>query len=236
MSRADRALSSAAMVANVLGVLLGLSLVGSGVYALVAVMLEWPPADRVIELLVLYGFGGGVNLIEAWAVTWFHLLVLQILPVALGALVVNLRTRDAKPALEGSAAARFRALCRKRLAWGLVVSATTLALYVGLALAPSALAPIAFVVRLALVLAPFAVLLGPSLVLDALLAPTVRVVAIGSISDAPAIDGRERRSLNGVYTVELEEASSLHVGSQVSILSTRIFATVLSATPLDPYR
>lgn len=222
------------MLDRILGVTFGLGAIGSGIYALVAVIAGLPPADWLSGLESLYAFGGSYNLVEAWAVTWFHLLAGLAAPLALGTLVQNLRTHDAEPTLEGSVAARFRALARKRLVWGVAVTAVTVGFYAAVLLAPSALAPLSFLARLALVLGPFALFAGPTLVLDAVLAPTARTVVVHHLGDAP--EGGERKSLNGLYTLEADEAARMRVGAEVSVVSTRIFSTVLSATPLDPYR
>jgi hypothetical protein len=221
------------MLDRVLGVTFGLGAIGSGVYALVAVLAGLPPADFLCELEALFAFQGAYNLVEAWAVTWFHLLAVLAAPLALGTLVQNLRSGEPRPALEGSVATRFRALRRRRLGWGAGLTAVTVAFYVALA-APELLEPISFLARLALVLGPFTVFAGPTLLLDALLAPTARIVVVHQLVEAP--EGGERKSLNGLYTLDADEAARVRVGAEVSVLSTRILSSVLSATPLDPYR
>jgi len=222
------------MLDRILGVGLGLAAIGSGVYALVAVLSGLPPADWVCALEARYAFGGSYRVIEAWAVTWFHLLAALAAPLALATLVSNLRTRDPRPDLEGTAAARFRSLSRKRLVWGAAIALATISFYLTMWLAPSTLAPVSFLARVALVLGPFATFVGPALLLDALLRPSARRVVVHQLAEQPG-DG-ERRSLNGVYSLEAREAASLRVGTEVSVLSTRIFATVLTVTVLDPYR
>lgn len=221
------------MLNRISGILFGLACIGSGVYALVAVPLELPPVSWVIERESLLR-DGTYGMVEAWAVTWFHLLAAGALPFALVELGRALLTKDPRPTLEGSAAQRARSLGRTRAAWGFLVTALTGTFYALIVFDPEDVAVVGFLGRLGLVLGPFAAYAGPMLLLDGLLAPTAQTVLVESVQDDPA--DSERRSINGRYTLEPKEADSLRVGGSVSIVATRVFNTVISATKLDPYR
>lgn len=214
------------------GLVAAIALLAVTVYSLVAVAMDLPPGSWVIDLEVRYSFDGRYGMVEAWAVTWFHLLALLVLPLALVALA-GLRA-DVTPALEGRAAQARAALRRRRAPIGLAVSVVTVAFYACLALAPQALEPIGFVARLALVIAPFACFLGPASVLDALLAPAqvrVKVLSLDEVPGQPTY-----RHINGRYAIATSELGSLRAGSEVSMITTRVFGTVVSVIALDPYR
>lgn len=221
------------MLNRIAGVLFGLVCIGSGVYALVAVPMELPPVSWITERESMMR-GGTYGLVEAWAVTWFHLLAAGALPFALVEGGRALLTKEPRPELAGSAAERARSLRRRRTAWGLFVTALTGTFYALIVLDPEDVAIVGFLGRLGLVLGPFAAYAGPMLLLDGLLAPTATIVTVESVQDDPA--DSERRSINGRYTLEPKEAESLRVGARVSIVATRVFNTVLSATRLDDYR
>ena len=211
-----------------------LAVIGSAVYALVAVMSGLWPADWIAWREASYAFGGQYNLVEAWAVLWFHLLAAMAAPFMVVAAVATLRRRDPTPTLQAAIAERSRALSRRRLAWGLVVTALTAGFYAALVVDPQLLEPISFLARLGLVLGPFAAFVGPALILDGLLAPTAQRMVVHTLTDDAS--GGPTKLLDGLYRVSADEAAGLRVGSEVSLVATRIFSTVLSVTPLDPYR
>ncbi len=221
------------MLNRISGILLGLACIAAGVYALVAVPLELPPVSWVIEREAILR-DGSYGLVEAWAVTWFHLLAVIVLPFAAVELGRALLTKDPRPVLEGSAAEKASSIRRRRAVWGALVTMLTGTFYGLIVLDPEDVAIVGFLGRLGLVLGPFAAYAGPMLLLDAALPPTASTVTVQSVQDDPA--DNERRSINGRYTLEPKEAESLRVGAQISIVATRIFSTVISATKLDPYR
>jgi hypothetical protein len=228
----------APMLARALGALYFLSLIGAGLYSLVAMLFGWPPAQWFIDLAVLLDGSGSYSVIEVFAATWFHLLVLLVAPPAVLALVETLRTTRAKPALEGAAAERFRALSRTRLAIGVAICAGVAIFYPLIVHWPELLAANMFVAlgaRLGIVLAPFGIFGGPAAVLDALLAPTMETVVVSTVTDAPGRRG-EFKQINGLFEVDAHVARELRVGAEVSVFSTRVFRSVLSLTKLDPYR
>lgn len=221
------------MLSRLAGIVFGLVCIGSGVYALVAVPMELPPVSWILEREALFR-GGTYGLVEAWAVTWFHLLAAGIAPFALVELGRTLVTKDPRPELTGSAASKARSLRRKRGAWGLLVTALTVAFYALVVIDPEDVAIVGFFGRLGLILGPFAAYGGPMLLLDGVLAPTAQTVTVETVQDDPA--DVERRSINGRYTLEPAEAEALRVGAQVSIIATRVFGSVISVTRLEPYR
>jgi hypothetical protein len=171
-------------------------------------------------------------MVEAWAVTWFHLLAIATLPLVPPALV-SLR-EDAVAALDPRAEARWRGMRRTRLPAGVLLMAAVVSFYVCAAIAPEVVASVGILTRLALVLAPFGVFLGPALVLDAVLAPKqvrVKVVRIDPYAGQPG-----QHQINGIHPITTSELGTIHVGSEISIVTTRTLGSVLSITPLDPYR
>ncbi len=218
---------------RIVGILLVLVCVGSAVYALVAVPMELPPVSWIIAREALFR-GGTYGLVEAWAVTWFHLLAVGLAPFALGALVRSLLREKSAPALSEEVEARGRALRRRRVAWGLGVTALVLGFYAAVVFEPEVLEPVGFLGRIGLVIGPFAAYGGPMLLLDGLLAPTAQVIVVKSLQEAPS--DSERRSLNAHWTLEAAQAADLAVGREVSIVATRVFDTVIAITPLTPYR
>jgi hypothetical protein len=53
------------MLDRISGVMIGLGVIGSAIYALGAVAVGLPPADWFCALKALYAFGGSYNLVEA---------------------------------------------------------------------------------------------------------------------------------------------------------------------------
>ncbi len=222
------------LMSRLAGPLFALTILAATVYALVAVLLDLPPGSWIIEREVRYSFDGRYGMVEAWAVTWFHLLLILLAPFGAAAFVASLTTARPYATLDPVAAERRRTLTRTRLIAGVLVSATAIAFYACLVSAPEALEPIGILARLGLVLGPGALVAGPTLLLDAVLAPVVahvKVVRIDPVEHEPT-----KRRLNGIHVIDARFAESLHPGSEVSMIVTRTLGSVLSIAALDPYR
>ena len=224
--------TEASSLSKIGGVLFAVVVLGLTVYALVAVMFDWPPASWVIDLEVRASFDGRYGMVEAWAVTWFHLLAVAALPLALPALV-SLR-EDTVAALDPRAEARWRGMRRTRLPAGASLVIAVVSFYGCAALAPAWLEAVGILTRFALVIAPFGLFFGPALVLDALLAPKHLRMKVLRIDPVAGLPGEHR--LNGLYTIAASELAAIRVGSEISVVVTRTLGSVLSITPLDPYR
>ncbi|MBN8611923.1 MAG: hypothetical protein J0L92_15115 [Deltaproteobacteria bacterium] len=221
--------TEASFLSKIGGVLFAIVVLGLTVYALVAVMFDWAPASWVIDLEVRASFDGRYGMVEAWAVTWFHLLAVATLPLVPPALV-SLR-EDTIAALDVRAEARWRGMRRTRLPAGALLVIAVVSFYACAALAPEVLATLGILTRLALVLAPFALFLGPALVLDAVLAPKQLRVTVARIDPYAG-----EHQINGLHSITTSELTTIRVGSEISIVVTRALGSVLSITPLDPYR
>ncbi|GAB4195773.1 MAG: hypothetical protein OHK0013_02310 [Sandaracinaceae bacterium] len=207
--------------------------VGSGLYALAAVPLEWPPVSWIIEREALFR-GGTYGMVEAWVVAWLHLLAVEGAPLALFGVVAAARSARHTPDLGRELADRTARLRRRRLIGGVLVTFATLAFYAALIIEPHALEPVGFLGRLGLILGPFAIYAGPALVLDATLPLCASTVVVESIQDAP--EDPERRFINARWNLSPAEVEGVALGSELAIVATPIFETVVSVTRLPANR
>lgn len=234
MTTNDAPPATPSVLSRLAGPLFALAILGATVYALVAVILELPPASWIIEREVRFSFDGRYGMVEAWAVTWFHLLLALFAPFALGSLVMELASRRDLPTLEAHVRDRRRALARTRLPIGVGVGAVLVLFYALLIVAPEWIEPFGFLGRLGLVLGPLGLVASPVLILDSVLSPVLHRVTIVRID--PVEHEPTRRRLNGLHVVDATVAESLRVGSEVSIVATPMISSVLSVETLDPYR
>jgi hypothetical protein len=225
--------ASRILLDRVSGLLVMALCIGSGLYALAAVPLEWPPVSWIIEREALLR-GGTYGMVEAWAVSWFHLLAVGGAPFAVVGLA--LATRRARSAPDPGADLRERTatLRRRRFLAGALVTIVTIAFYVAIIFEPEALEPVGFLGRLGLILGPFAIYGGPALALDGVLPLRASTVVVQSIQDAP--EDAERRSINARWNLSPAEVEGVALGSELAIVATPIFETVVSVTRLPANR
>jgi hypothetical protein len=206
---------------------------GSGLYALAAVPLSWPPVSWIIEREALFQ-GGTYGMVEAWVVSWFHILAVGSAPFAIGGLVLATRAAGTAPVLEPELRARASSLRRRRAVVGTLVTVVTAVFYVALAVEPDALEPVGFLGRLGLIVGPFAAYGGPALALDGLLPLRTSTVVVQTIQEAP--EDAERRSVNARWNLSPAEVEGLALGSELAIVATPLFETVVSVTRLSTPR
>jgi hypothetical protein len=202
---------------------------GSAVYALVAVPMELPPVSWIIDREALFR-GGTYGMVEAWAVSWFHLLAAGLFPLVLFALASTLRSARPVPGLAADVLERASRMRLRRALLGAAIALATAGFYAAIVLEPEVLEPVGFLGRLGLIVGPFAAYGGPALLLDGVLPLRAQVVVVQTLQEAP--EDAELRSLNARWSLEPAQAAGLAIGSEASIVSTPVFDSVVAITPL----